>query len=469
MVDAVTVESILNGGVPDLPDLSHLTHAEKDALIGVLWAQVQSLTARVAALEAKLGEPSKTSDNSSLPPSKGQKPNKPEKARRIGPRKGSLGRKGGGRTLACDPDETVIAKPACCVHCHAALTDANHVLAGRYDKIDLPVVRPVVTRVERYAGHCPCCGGATLAPVPTGLEEGSPFSVNIVALAIYLRFTHAISYRRLTQLFRHLFALRISEGALDAMLQRAKPCLENEVAAILARLRRSRIVCSDETSVRIDGRTHWNWVFHNDQVVIHVVRNSRAASVVTETMAGHRPSIWVSDLYGAQQGHADLWQICLAHQLRDCEFAIEAGDTVFAPRMKSLLLRAVVLARRRKILAESTRRAYLRRLDHELNAVMMLAPSNRHGRRLRKRYGKVRSHLFTFLEHPDAPPDNNGSERELRPTATYRKVTGGFRSQWGADLFAAVRSVIGTAARWGTDAYQAIRAVLDGESVIQPG
>ena len=104
-------------------------------------------------------------------------------------------------------------------------------------------------------------------------------------------------------------------------LQRAKPSFDNEVAAILARLRRSRIVCSDETSVRIDGRTHWNWVFQNDQVVIHVVRNSRAANVVTETMAGHRPSIWVSDLYGAQQGHADLWQVCLAHQLRDCKYA----------------------------------------------------------------------------------------------------------------------------------------------------
>ena len=76
-------------------------------------------------------------------------------------------------------------------------------LHGLYDKIDLPVVRPVVTRVERYAGHCPCCGGVTLAPVPVGLEEGSPFSVNIVALAIYLRFTHAISYCRLTQLFRY--------------------------------------------------------------------------------------------------------------------------------------------------------------------------------------------------------------------------------------------------------------------------
>jgi len=455
--------------VPELPNLDHLSHAEKDALIRALWQRLEAAERRIAELEARLAEPGKTPDNSSLPPSQGQKPNQPEKAGRVGPRRGSLGRQGGGRALVCHPDQTVITKAPACAHCHAALTDAHQVLHGRYDKIDLPVVRPVVTRVERYAGRCPCCGGLTVAPVPVGLEETSPFSANIVALAIYLRFTHAISYRRLTQVFLHLFALYISEGALDAMLQRARPCFDNEVLAILARLRRSRIVCSDETSVRIAGRTHWNWVFQNDQVVIHVVRDSRAAAVVSEVMAGHRPSLWVSDLYGAQQGHGDLWQICLAHQLRDCQYAIDAGDTVFAPRMKALLLRAVVLARRRKNLAESTRRAYLRRLDHDLNVIMGLAPGNPHGKRLRKRYGKVRNSLFTFLEHPDAPPDNNGSERELRPTATYRKITGGFRSNWGADLFAAVRSVVGTAARRGRDAYQAIRAVLDGETVVQPG
>jgi len=455
--------------VPELPNLDPLSHAEKDALIRALWQRLAAAEQRIAELEARLAEPGKTPDNSGLPPSTSQKPNRPEKAKRVGPRRGSLGRKGGGRALVCHPDQTVITKAPTCAHCQAVLTDADQVLHGRYDKIDLPMVRPVVTRVERFAGHCPCCGGITLAAVPVGLEATSPFSGNIVALAIYLRFTHAISYRRLTQVFLHLFALHISEGALDAMLQRARPCFDNEVAAILARLRRARIVGSDETSVRIDGRTHWDWVFQNDQVVIHVVHDSRAASVVSEVMAGHRPVIWVSDLYGAQQGHADLWQVCLAHQLRDCQYAIDAGDTVFAPRMKMLLLRAVVLARRRKRLAESTRRAYLRRLDHDLNAIMGLAPGNPHGKRLRQRYGKVRNSLFTFLEHPDAPPDNNGSERELRPTATYRKVTGGFRSNWGADLFAAVRSVVGTAARRGLDAYQAIRAVLDGETVVQPG
>src|SRR4051812_17531819 len=340
------------------PDLSKLTEAEKDALIPALWARVQALTARVAELEARLNEPTKTPGNSSLPPSKGHKANRPEKARPPGPRRGSLGRAGGGRPLAEEPDQFVIAKAAACAHCRAALDDAAQVLHARYDKVELPPVRPVVTRVERYLGRCPCCGGATLAPVPEGMDEGSPFGVSILAVALYLRFTHAISYRRLTRLFLHLFALPISEGALDALFRRAKPRFDDAAAAILARLRRARVVCSDETTVRVDGRTHWNWVFQNDEVVIHVVRPSRGRAVAAEVLGGHRPAIWVSDLYSAQRGHADLWQVCLAHQLRDLGYAIEAGDAVFAPRPEALLLRAGVLARRRHPPGAGTPRGY---------------------------------------------------------------------------------------------------------------
>src|SRR5919202_3790554 len=90
-----------------LPDLSSLSHDEKDALIHALWAQVQALTAQVATLtarvgelEARLGLPPKTPNNSSLPPSQGRKPNRDDKPARTGPRQGSLGRKGGGRLLA---------------------------------------------------------------------------------------------------------------------------------------------------------------------------------------------------------------------------------------------------------------------------------------------------------------------------------------------------------------------------------
>jgi transposase len=104
------------------------------------------------------------------------------------------------------------------------------------------------------------------------MEAGTPFSLNLVALAIYLRVIHAVSYRRLSRLFTELFSLAISEGALDAAFRRAKPGLMPvlepfsppplpSMLALMepcgsARLRRARVVCSDETSVRINGRTH---------------------------------------------------------------------------------------------------------------------------------------------------------------------------------------------------------------------
>jgi transposase len=166
-------------GVTELPDLSCLSHDEKDALIRTLWAQVQALStqvetlsARVAELEARLGEPPKTPGNSSLPPSQGKKPNREEKPKRSGPRQGSLGRKGGGRALVENPDERVIARPTCCAHCGGTLGEADQKLAGRYDKFDLPKVSPVVTRVERYAGHCPHCGHTTWRRCPQGSSPG---------------------------------------------------------------------------------------------------------------------------------------------------------------------------------------------------------------------------------------------------------------------------------------------------------
>ncbi len=454
--------------VSPLPDLTTLSPAQKDALIVLLWEQVASVATRLTALEQRL-EPPKTPDNSSVPPSKGQKPNRSDTCKPAGQRKGSLGRKGGGRSLMAEPDQIVSAKAAGCRHCGTALGEADHLLFGRYDKIELPRVRPVVTRVERYAGQCSCFGGTTLAPVPDGMEEGSPFGPSVVAMALYLRFTHAISYQRLHRLFEHLFGLAISGGALDALFRRAKPAFDDATVAILARLRRSRIVCSDETSVRIDGRTCWNWVFQNEQVVIHVMRHSRGAGVVAEVMGGHRPAIWVSDQFCAQQGHADLWQVCLTHQLRDCQFAIDAGDTVFAPCMKALLLRAVLLARRRKTLTGSTPPAGRQpprprpRRHHGARPHQPARPAS--PKALRQGPGRP-------LHLPD-PPRRPARQQRLRARSPadrhLSQVTGGFRSDWGADLFASVRSVVGTAARNGINAYAAIRDTLCGCQSSAPG
>ena len=451
-----------------LPDISRLTHAEKDALILALWAQVQELNKRVAELEAKLGGPEKTPDNSSVPPSQGHKPGKPPRDKRRS-KKRRKGHGGGGRSLHPDPDQRVVAKAKACPHCRAPVGGSDQKLHAVYDKIELPRPTPIVTRVELYGGTCPCCGERFVAPVPAGLEPGSPFTPSIEALAVYLRYEHAVGYKRLSKLFGDLYGLAISQAALANLFQRVKPNFDAQVSAILARLRRSRIVCSDETGARIKGRNAWEWVFQNDAVCVHVIRNSRARAVAEEVMDGHKPAIWVSDLYGGQRGLGEAWQICLAHQLRDCQYAIDAGDAVFAPGMKALLLRACLLARRRHRLKDGTLRQYRANLERRLDRVMAGQPTNEHGIRLRKRYGKDRDSLLTFITERDVPPTNNGSERAIRPSTTFRKVTGGFRSDWGSDLYAGVRSVLNTGKRQGLSALQAIQTAIDGEQLFQPG
>lgn len=57
---------------------------------------------------------------------------------------------------------------------------------------------------------------------------------------------------------------------------------------------------------------------------------------------------------------------------------------------------------------------------------------------------------------PPMPPTNNGSEQAIRMSTIFRKVTNGFRSEWGRDLFANVRSVVNTGKRQGLSAFQSI-------------
>jgi transposase len=166
-----------------LPDLSSLSGEAKDALIVLLWEEVQRLRQRLEELE----RPQKTSENSSVPPSKGFKANKPPSQRQKGGerRAASIGRAGGGRQLHPHPDETVIAQLSCCPECAAAIPPSEQRLHSRYDRIELPEVMPIVTRVERYQGQCGACGTDSIAPVPEHLAPGSPFGQSIESLATY--------------------------------------------------------------------------------------------------------------------------------------------------------------------------------------------------------------------------------------------------------------------------------------------
>lgn len=281
-----------------LPNLKELSSEAKDALIEQLWQKVQELQQQT---EGKVKAPKKTAKNSSLPPSKGFKANiKPMPAEGV-TRQASLGRAGGGRALAPEPNQTIVARLKRCLVCGNEMLAQQQRLEARYDKIELPQIKPIVTRVERYSGQCECCNQRYVAPVPAGMEPGSPFGQTIESIATYWRYTHAVSYQRLSQMFAQVYGLGISEGGLAHLFERVKTRFNSQVESILSRLQQSRLVCSDETSARVNGQTQWEWVFQNESLCLHVIRPSRGTQVIRAVFEEHRPQVWVSDLFSAQK------------------------------------------------------------------------------------------------------------------------------------------------------------------------
>jgi transposase len=338
-----------------------LSHDELIALILSQHAQIEAqaqqirvLTARVAELEAKLAAPPKTPDNSSLPPSKGQKANLPDPAEKP-PRRS---RPGVARALSAHPDTIIEAMLSACPHCDRALGPADQPEIHAYDHVELPPIRPFITRINRHGGVCPGCRKHVAAPAPEGLEPSSPFGPGVCALILHLHIPQAIGFERPARLMGEVFNLAISEGAIANILARAQAPLLAAVAPMAAAVRASAVVGSDEISARVCGRTWWQWVLLSSTAVCHIIADTRAASVVTTFLAGARPQVWVADRYGGQLGHGAVRQMCLAHLLRDAKYAIEDGDTVFAPGFRRLLLWAVAIGKRRDTLKDTTLARY---------------------------------------------------------------------------------------------------------------
>jgi len=439
----------------DRESLGKLDKSELITLILALVEQNAALTARVAALEAKLNIPPKTPDNSSLPPSTGQKANRPETHGK--PRKG---RPGVARALDPNPDHVRDIYVKDCGGCGAKLSETNQPNVHAYDHVDLPPIKPITTRINLHRCDCPRCGKRVTATPPADMPIGSPFGPGIVALVVYLHTSQMVSFNRLVEMLEGLFGLTLSEGAIANMLARAGKPFAVAREAIKAEVRAAPVIASDETSARVEGKTHWQWVFGCATAVCHVIAPSRGKAVITGFLAGARPKVWISDRLAAQAGHAEQHQVCLAHLIRDAQYAIEDGDTVFAPGFKALLKRACAIGRRRDGLADTTLQAYRRDLDRRLDALLATSPSGAAGLKLKWAIADCRERLFVFVTRRDVPATNNVSERALRPSVIFRKVTNGFRSCWGAEAYADIRSIVATGQLNGRSALQAIRQVL---------
>jgi transposase len=286
--------------------------AARDERIGELVAQNKALLARIAELEAKLGGPPKTPDNSSVPPSRGQKANTaPPKSKQK-----RKGRPGVTRQLAENPDATRRFYAEHCA-CGAALSKDGQELAKQYDHIDIPPVRPVTTRIELFRAACPCCKARVTANAPADMPEGMPFGPEVASMIAYLHGCQMIGFKRLTEVCEGLFGLTISQGAIANMLARVGEAIAAPAERIATEVRASEVIASDETSARVKGKTWWQWTFGCATAVYHVIAPTRGKCVPTDFLGGVTPKMWLSDRLAAQLGHAEEHQFCLAHLIRD--------------------------------------------------------------------------------------------------------------------------------------------------------
>jgi transposase len=326
---------------------------------------------------------------------------------------------------------------------------------------ELPEIEPVVIETRQHEVICPGCGERQVGQLPEGLEAGRYFGPRLEALVTILHHEHHIGFERLVQICGEVFHLPLSEGGAVAMVQRAGQAVHAAAEAIWEQVRRSHILGSDETSVRVNGRNHWQWVFVSDQGEYHLIVPSRGYDVIETFMRECEAEVWVSDCWKAQlNAPARLRQICLAHQIRNLQGLIDRRPQLrWAKEMQALFRQAIRLGNRRE---QMTERGYQRQvlILHKHLEHLLKRRFSGLGTNLLERYRKYRDSLFVFLQRSDVPADNNACERALRPSVIHRKVMGSFRSEWGAQAYAALTTVLNTAKRNGESAFQKLASFM---------
>jgi len=176
----------------------------------------------------------------------------------------------------------------------------------------------------------------------------------------------------------------------------------------------------------------------------------------------HRPEFWTSDRYGAQQGYCERDQTCLAHLACDIAYALEANDDLAPFWLSRWMGDVFAFWRRLPAAAASTIAAKRRSFDDRIGVILTAPTDCDLTRKLLAKITRARDQLLTFMDAPPGlvEPTNNACERSLRPAVIARKVTNGFRSVWGAETDAAVRSLVDTKTLTGIGSYSAIRAVV---------
>ena len=445
-------------------ELEHLSREELIEIILTQATQIAALQREIEALRMKIEKgqkPPTNSKNSSQPPSRDQKPgrvvNRPKRKHGA-----AYGHEKHERKFVAQPDHVVELKAHNCSGCQADLKAEAGELVGINQITELPPAKAEVIEVRQYGVTCPQCGRVEIKEPPEGLEMDRTFGARLEATVTYYRQEQHMSYERTEASLLALHRVEISQGGIDQIMQRSGQKGLREAEEISVKVQQSAVVNSDETGARVDGQKAWEWVFCTVTAILHVIKSSRGADVIKKVMGEHKAEVWGSDCLPSQlKAMATLWQICLAHQLRNLQAIVDQYPlSLWARAMQALFRHAIHIRNQRDRLSLNQYQAELLRIELLCNRLLARKVALPEECKLQNRYRKHRQHLFVFLYRRDVPPTNNVSERALRPSVIHRKVTGGFRSQWGADAYAALASVIDTAALQGVNAFDAIQNLV---------
>jgi len=357
-----------------------------------------------------------------------------------------------------------------CKECGSDLSDVIKQLKEKRQvlDIDLEAINSKITQYQSYSKICSNCGYDNHDNnYPALVAPNISYGENIMAIVSYLSCVHYLSYNRIVSALKSLYGITISEGAVDNIIKRSSKLSSKEIENITKQLELSDIVGIDETGCKVDGAKHWHWTFQNENSTLVVANKSRGTVVITDTFEdGFVNACVVHDNYSSYNSLiAKDEQLCLAHKLRDLNYAIECDDTQVMKDIKQLIQEAMLdhkedlISKQREILKEQ----YLQYLDLLLSIPSI--PKSQTDKQI-KSFKKARDKIFTFLLYPNVPPDNNASERAIQNVKVKLKVSGQFKSEDGAKDYANLRSIVDTSRKRGMNEFEALRDVVDGATIF---
>lgn len=459
-------------------------HPEIKALIDRLERKIVRLEQENAELRRRLGL---DSDTSSKPPSSDGLKKKPRGNKpRNGSLRGKSGKKSGGQKghkgsnlqQVEEPDKSEHHKVSTCEHCRAQLGTRDVVGSQKRQVFDILEPKLEVTEHQADISKCPDCGQVTRAPFPEGVNAPTQYGERIKSAAVYFNVQQLIPEDRCAQIMTDLFgAPSLCPASISNWVAKKSDEFAPVIEAIKQKLKQAYARHLDETGFRIGGKTQW----------LHTVSSSSLTYYLTTEKRGDIP-IFLQESKGGVIVHdhfkpyykklADLRHaLCNAHHLRELKALIKYEKEAWASEMYELLV--VVNSLKRQAMEKGLHALTppILRCFHELydNLVKTglafhrsLRPLEKKGNRGRKkrrpghnllrRLRDFKEDVLRFVEDFAVPFTNNLAEQDIRMMKVRMKISGGFRSPKGAQVFASVRSVISTARKQGWNILETLSA-----------